>query len=283
MVTESKVLKNAPEIWSSALPRPAMLGHKYDRGDVTVLGGRVMTGAARLAARAAARAGAGLSAIAAPPSVLPVFQDAEPHLLMRALQEDYAGLTDLLADTRHTVFVVGPGLGQSLPPAQLRDFVRAALGVGRAVVLDADGLNAFVGHVGDLQVRRGQTLVLTPHEGEFHRLFPDLAGQDKVVQTRLAARATEGIVVHKGPETVITAPDGDCLRNDDAPPTLATAGTGDVLAGLIAGLLAQGMPGLLACGAAVWMHAQAARLFGPGLVATDLPDMMQQVWRDLLR
>ncbi len=246
--------RNTPSLWR--LPAPGALDHKYTRGHVTVLGGVAMTGAARLTAGTARRIGAGMVTIAAPAAAAPIYRTGDPGLLV-----DTAPLERLLSDPRRGVWVCGPGLG--IPAA------RVAMAVlrhaGRQVVADADAITAATGDPGAL---RGAT-VLTPHGGEFARVFGS-PGHDRVDAVRAAAAQTGAVVLLKGADSIIAAPDGRVAINDSAPPWLATAGAGDVLAGAVAGLLAQGMAPWEATCAAVWLHGQAARRVGPGLLAEDL-------------
>jgi len=251
-----RTFANGPALWR--VPEPAPGGHKYSRGYVTVLGGEAMTGAARLAAAAARRIGAGMVAIAAPPPAAAIYRAGDPGVIVTE-----ALLSDLLADPRRSVFVAGPGLGV----AAARDALPALLAAGKLVVADADALTAFAGHPEGL---RGAA-VLTPHAGEFARLFGP-TGEDRLAAAREAAARTGAVVVLKGPDSIIAAPDGWAAINASAPPDLATAGSGDVLSGLIAGLLAQGMPPRDAAAAGVFLHGLAAARVGRGLIAEDLPD-----------
>lgn len=267
--------ENEPALWRDMFPWPRIDDHKYARGHVLVVGGEVMTGAARLSALAAARAGAGLVTVAAPAPVWPVYAAALTSIMVQPL-DDASNLTDILADARKNVLVVGPGSGVS---EATRQHVLAALGTGRGVVLDADAITSFGPAPQALFAAIKGPCVLTPHEGEYSRLF---AGQgSKLDRARQAARQTGAVVLLKGPDTVIAAPDGRAVINSNAPATLATAGTGDVLTGFIAGLMAQGMAPFLAACAASWLHGEAARQFGPGLVSEDLPGMLPRVLRRL--
>ena len=264
--------RNTPALWT--LPSPGATDHKYTRGHVTILGGAAMTGAARLAATAARRVGAGMLTIAAPESAAAIYRTGDPGLLV-----DTAPLTTLLADPRRKVWVCGPGLGIPAAQAALPTLLRA----NRQTVIDADALTACAGTP---QALRGAT-VLTPHAGEFARVFGTPlvgpAGPDRLAAVRAAAAQTGAVVLLKGADTIIAAPDGSTAINDCAPPWLATAGAGDVLAGIIAGLLAQGMPPWNATCAAVWLHAMAARHAGPRLIAEDLiaEDLLAALGRQL--
>ncbi len=245
--------RNDPRLWT--IPSPAASGHKYSRGHATVLGGAAMTGAARLAAVAARRAGAGLVTIAAFEGAA-IYRAGEAGTIV-----DDQPLAGQLADPRRTAWLCGPGLGA--------DAARAALPVllasGRSVVADADALTICAGAPERL---RGAT-VLTPHAGEFARVF-GAPGPDRLAAARGAARLTGAVVILKGADTIIAAPDGRAAINDNAPPWLATAGSGDVLAGIVTGLLAQGMAPWDAACAAVWLHGRAATTAGRGLIAEDL-------------
>ena len=270
---------NAPSLWRATLPRLTRAAHKYSRGSTLVLSGAAgRTGAARLAAHAALRSGAGLVTIAAPPDAVAALA-AHCTAVMIAPFQGPAQWRDLLEDPRRNSVLLGPAAGVS--PA-LRSAVEAALVPGpwaRTVILDADVFSAFAGDAKGLADaisagRRG--CIATPHEGEFMRLFKndsavDLAA-DKLTRARAAARSLGATVVLKGADTVVAAPDGRATIAWDAPPQLATAGSGDVLAGVAAGLAAQGMPPFEAACAAVWVHAEAGRSAGVGLIADDLPE-----------
>ncbi len=247
--------RNTPALWR--LPRPDGATHKHSRGQVTILGGATMPGAARLAAAAARRAGAGLVTIATAPIAAALFRAAAPGLLVTE-----APLAELLADPRRKVWLLGPGLE---PGEATRAALRALRGAGRQVVGDAGALGACAGMPDAL----AGLAVITPHEGEFARLF-GARGTDKLAATRAAAARLGTVVLLKGADTVIAAPDGRAAINANAPPSLATGGTGDVLAGVIAALLAQGMAPFEASCAAAWLHGDAASRHGPGLIAEDL-------------
>ncbi|AEC19499.1 carbohydrate kinase, YjeF-like protein [Pusillimonas sp. T7-7] len=269
--------QNGPGLWLSRYPWPALEGHKYQRGHALVVGGRLMTGAARLAAMACARVGAGLVSIAAPAAVWPVYASNMTSIMVHLLRESGA-LDEILTDGRINVLVVGPGAGVS---DLTRTHALQALASGRSVVLDADAISVFGSDPQALFAAVAGPCVLTPHEGEFNRLFS--TGGHKLDKARQAACISSAVVVLKGADTVIAAPDGRAVVNTNAPPYLATGGTGDVLAGLIAGLMAQGMAAFDAAAAGVWLHGETARLFGPGLLSEDLPGMLPRVLRRLLR
>ena len=267
--------ENDPGLWVADLPRPHDGGNKYTRGHALIFGGYPMTGAARMAARATARAGAGLTTIAVPEIALPIYAAALTSIMVHPLAapEDF---DHLLGDRRFSGFLIGPGAGAG---AETRTRALAMLGTGRPTLLDADAITAFQDDPSSLDRAIVGPCVLTPHDGEFHRLF-DPSG-DKLTRTRAAAHRSGAFIVLKGSDTVIAAPDGRAIINANAPPTLATAGAGDVLSGIVLGLLAQGMEPFLAAAAAVWLHGAAAVAFGPGLIAEDLPDLLPGVLRYL--
>jgi ADP-dependent NAD(P)H-hydrate dehydratase / NAD(P)H-hydrate epimerase len=277
---------NALPLWARAFPIPRVDGHKYSRGHaVVVSGGASSTGAARLAARGALRAGAGLLTIASPRDALVINATANLAIMVRQVDGPHE-LSAFLADRRRNAIIMGPGLGVGTQTCEL---VLTALSAERAVVLDADALTSFSNQplvlFSAISGRGGSATVLTPHLGEFARLFPptDDGPAFKLQQARQAAARSGAFVVLKGPDTVIAAPDGRAAINDNAPPWLATAGAGDVLAGLIGGLLAQGMPGFEAAAAGVWLHGEAGNKIGPGLIAEDLPEAVPRIYRDLFR
>ena len=267
--------ENDPALWSEHLPARNASGNKYSRGHALLYGGYPTTGAARMAARAAARAGAGLTTIAVPEIALAVYAAALLSIMVRPLGQP-RDLVDLLADARYNALLIGPGAGVG---ETTRAQTLAMLRTGRAAVLDADALSVFAKDRPALFDAIRGPCVLTPHEGEFARLF-DAAG-DKLARARAAARTSRAVIVLKGADTVIAAPDGRAVVNSNAPATLATAGSGDVLGGMILGLLAQGMEAFPAAAAAVWLHGAAARDFGPGLLAEDLPELIPGVLRRL--
>ena len=280
---------NAPAIWRGDFPRLEAGSHKYTRGSVLVLSGAAhRTGAARLAARAALRVGAGLVALASPPDAVAVNSSHSTAVMIEPF-DGPDGFAALLADSRRNAVLIGPGAGVG---GTTRSLVEAALtgesDLPRAVVLDADALVSFAGAsagLGELVAKHGRATIATPHEGEFHRLFQGrddiLGAPSKLGRARLAAAALGAVVIYKGADSVVAAPDGRASIGWDLPPTLATAGSGDVLGGLACGLLAQGMPAFEAASAAVWLHGACARAFGPGLIAEDLPEALPGVLRAL--
>ncbi len=260
--------ENDPALWVEALPKLQVDGNKYTRGHALICGGYPITGAARMAARAAARAGAGLTTIAVPKCALPVYAATLTSIMVAPIDEP-GDFDHLLADPRYRAVLIGPGAGTG---EATRTRVLSILATQRPVVLDADALTAFADDPEALFRAIVGPCIMTPHEGEFARLF-DIHG-DKLTRTRAAARRSGAIVVLKGSDTVIAAPDGRAIVNANAPPTLATAGAGDVLSGIVLGLLAQTMDPYLAAAAAVWLHGAAASAFGVGLLAEDLPDLL---------
>lgn len=279
--------RNVPKLWAAALAPPPTDAHKYVRGHAIVVSGPAeSTGAARLAAHAALRIGAGLVSLATTRAAFPI-NAAHLTAVMLLPFEGAEGLARLFEDRRRNAALIGPGLGGFAPPtaqslADRRNLVLALLGQAPAAVLDADALTAFADEPDALftaiRARPLRPVVLTPHTGEFARLFPGLtrAGA-KIEAARAASRLSGAIVILKGPDTVIAAPDGLAAINDNAPPWLATAGSGDVLAGFVTGLLARGLPAFEAATAAAWLHGAAAVACGPGLIAEDLADALRRV------
>jgi NAD(P)H-hydrate epimerase len=295
---------NRPPLWERALPRPGLDAHKYSRGHAVVVSGPAeSTGAARLGARGALRCGAGLVTLVGGAAATAINATHMTAVMVKVMGGDGA-LADFLADRRRNAALVGPGAGVGAATAQA---VLTLLASPAAVVLDADALTSFALGAGEEQERaasmgfvvhgaeapptsatlfaaiKGRTapVVLTPHDGEFQRLFGALEGS-KLARARAAAAASGAILILKGPDTVIAAPDGRAAINDNAPPWLATAGAGDVLAGFVLGLLAQRMAGFEAACGAVWLHGACAGLLGPGLIAEDLPETLPRVLRQLL-
>jgi NAD(P)H-hydrate epimerase len=298
-----RIWRNGPALWRAHYPWPRLDGHKYTRGHAVVVSGPPdATGAARLGARAALRVGAGLVTLAGSTTATAVNATHSTAVMVRAMAGDKA-LADFLSDERHNAVLIGPGAGVGTQTAAT---VLTVLGSAAATVLDADALTSFAPGEAEAPVKaaglgflmrsaepeagrdalfaavkaRTAPVAMTPHEGEFRRLFgelPDLQHGSKLDRARAAAVASGAVVVLKGPDTVIAAPDGRAAINDNAPPWLATAGSGDVLAGLVTGLLAQRMPPFEAACAAVWLHGECANLFGLGLIAEDLPETLPKV------
>jgi NAD(P)H-hydrate epimerase len=298
---------NRPDLWLAPYPRPQMDAHKYTRGHVIVVSGPAeSTGAARMGARAALRIGAGLVTLVGSAAATAINATHATAVMVRAVPSD-AALAEVLADERRNAVLIGPGAGVG---AATSATVLTVLRSAAATVLDADALTSFAPNGSETPVKaaglgfvvraephptsealfhaikaRKAPVVLTPHEGEFKRLFgelPDLKGASKLDRARQAAATSGAVVILKGPDTAIAAPDGRAALNDNAPPWLATAGSGDVLAGLVAGLLAQRMPAFEAACAAVWLHGECANTLGIGLIAEDLPEVLPQVLRRLL-
>ena len=279
-VIHPKTWHNTPARWS--LPALSIDQNKYTRGHAVVVSGpATRTGAARLAARGALRSGAGLVTLASP---LDALAENGAHLtaIMLLPMEGAGGLAAILTDERRNAVVIGPALGLD---QQTIDLVETALASRAAVVLDADALTAFTGkseRLFEVIKRREAGVVMTPHDGEFSKLFPDLAtNESKLERARLAAARSGAVVVLKGPDTVVASPDGNALIANNAPPQLATAGSGDVLAGMIGGLLAQKMTAFEAAAAAVWLHGEAGISKGRGLIAEDLPEVLPAVFTEL--
>lgn len=275
-----RIYENDLSLWAPAFPRPGFESHKYSRGHAAVIsGGPLATGAARLAARAALRVGAGLVTVLSPPEAAAV-NAAQLTAVMVREAADAKGVKKHLSDRRFTAAAIGPGAGVG---EETREKVMAILQSHAAAVLDADALTSFKESPESLFVALREDDVLTPHEGEFSRLFNGISIQacGRLEAARLASRRSGAVVVLKGADTVIAAPDGRAAINVNAPPDLATAGSGDVLSGFIAGLRAQGMNGFDAACAGVWFHGACGQAAGAGLIAEDLPDAIPGVLRAL--
>lgn len=275
---------NEPGLWGDRYPVPQIEGHKYSRGHaVVVSGGMTRTGAARLAARGALRAGAGLVTLASPPDALAVNASHLTAIMLERM-EGAAGLAAILADRRRNAVCLGPALGTG---EATRALVAEALASGAATVIDADGLTAFTEApeklFAGIRAWPGRPVVVTPHAGEFARLFGAAPAASKLAAAKEAAGRSGAVVVLKGPDTVVATPEGMASIAANAPPWLATAGSGDVLAGIVTGLLAQGMPAFEAASAAVWLHGEAGQTAGIGLIAEDLPEAMPEVLGHLIR
>ena len=260
-----QVTENAPALWHSGFPVRGLADNKYSHGHLLVRGG-AGSGAARLAARAGLRIGAGLVTLAGPAALHPLFALAGAAVML-ARDDARGDWRDLLRDPRRNACLVGPGngVGEATRAACLD-----ALAEDRACVFDADALTSFRQDPDALTAAISGPVVLTPHQGEFSRLFPDLGEEDKLTRCRSAAARCGAVVLLKGADSVIAAPDGRAAINANAPACLATAGSGDVLAGMIAGLLTQGMPPFEAAAAGCWLQGEAGAACGPGLIADDL-------------
>lgn len=262
-------MENAPELWAHAWPRLNPSGHKYSRGHCLVWSGpEFATGAARLSSQAALRVGAGLVTLMGEPAALRVHAAHVTAIMLAEARR----LPAMLADPRLTACIIGPGAGVS-------EATRAVTleMLCKPCVLDADALTSLAGCVPALRAAIIRPTVLTPHEGEFARLFPAMADEPRETKARAAAQATGAVILLKGAETIIAAPDGRSAINRNAPPWLATAGAGDVLAGIIGGLLARDMPAFEAACAGAWLHGEAGRQAGPHLTADDLPAALRAV------
>lgn len=287
--------ENRTDLWLREFPVPAVDAHKYKRGHVGVFsGGPSATGAARLSAMAAARSGAGAVTVLSPANAMQVNAMHLTSIMLRET-DDVEDIKAFVAERRPSAFILGPGFGVG---ERTRTFGLALLASGKSqdaaaqvdgLVFDADAITSFREAPDVLfQAARRHTapaLVMTPHEGEFVRLFPDIAGDkasSKLTKAREAAKLANAVIVYKGADTVIAAPDGRAAINANGASWLATAGSGDVLSGIVAGLLAQGMPPFQAACAAVWIHAEAGSRFGPGLIAEDLPLALVPVLRELV-
>jgi NAD(P)H-hydrate epimerase len=266
---------NASGLWLGAYPPPRPDQHKYDRGHLVVSGGPQLTGAARLAARAALRVGAGMVSVAVPADNAVVYKVALVSVIVRAMR-DTAAYAELIDDPRVTACLVGPGNGLG---GATREQALAALRAGKRTVLDADALTVFADAPELLMDSIDAPCILTPHLGEFRRLFEDTG--DKLADARAAAAKSGAVMLLKGADTVIAALDGRAVINENASADLASAGTGDVLAGFVAGLLAQGLDAFDAACAGTWLHGAVGATVGPGLIAEDLPDALPAVLQAL--
>ncbi len=262
-------LRNFPNLWLPHFPWPIANQHKYDRGHTIILGGAyTSTGATKIAAHCALRVGAGLVSVACHPDTLSFYATAFQAVMTKPIQNRQV-FEKLISDARVTSILLGPGAGVT---ARTKNYVLSALNAKKAIVLDADALTVFAARPAELFHAIQAPCILTPHAGEFERLFGEIT--DRAENALSAARLSKAIIILKGSETVITAPDGRVVINPPATPFLATAGSGDALAGICTGLLAQGMPAFEAACAAVWLHSTAAEKFGPGLIAEDISALL---------
>lgn len=280
-----QTFENNPDLWADAFPVPKINSHKFSRGHAVVVSGDIAaTGAARLSARAALRGGAGLVTVASPRDALTVNAAALTAVMVRPV--DTSAEFAALIGGKVSACVIGPGAGVG---ERTRMFVEAILATKRHAVLDADALTSFAGApeqlFGLIKASPESGVVLTPHEGEFSRIFSKVDVEhpavSKLERVRLAAQESGAIVLLKGPDTVVASPDGRAAISANAPPWLATAGSGDVLAGIIGALLAQGVPAYEAACIGVWMHGEAGSEAGPGLIAEDLTEVLPAVFRRL--
>ena len=283
---QPRTFENIPALWRRSFPVPRIDGHKYSRGHAVVVSGNMAsTGAARLSARGALRAGAGLVTLASPRNALAVNASALSAVMVHSV-DTAIEFAELLTDKRINACVIGPGAGVN---QRTRDLVLTALSAKRSLVLDADALTSFAeapDHLFEaIKASQDSQVVLTPHEGEFPRLFSDISNKNplrsKLERVRAAAERSGAVVLLKGPDTVVASPDGRAAIAANAPPWLATAGAGDVLAGMISAMLAQGVAAFEAACIGVWMHGEVAREAGPGLIAEDLPEVLPAVFRHL--
>lgn len=266
---------NDPSLWLDRFPWATPFHHKYSRGYAVIAGGTEMTGAARLAARAAQRIGAGIVTIATSKQIAPVYRVDIPSIVVKAFN-DTKGFTEIISDSRIGAGLIGPGMGQD---GHWLEKILAFLRTGKPVVLDADALSLFEGNhvllfdaIAHSLADGAEGILLTPHEGEFAKLFPAIEGASKIDRVLNASRECGATILLKGYDTVIASPDGRVVVNANAPADLATAGSGDVLSGLCVGLIAQGVEVFEAAAMATWVHGDAAGGFGPGLIAEDIVD-----------
>ncbi|MGI9353518.1 MAG: NAD(P)H-hydrate dehydratase [Rhizobiaceae bacterium] len=275
--------RNQQNLWLNTYPATRPDGHKYDRGHCLVVSGPVAsTGAARLVAGAALRTGSGLVTIASPSDALIVNASHLTSIMLRCADKPEE-IQEVLSDERFNCIAMGPGM---LPDNHTVRMVEAVLEMKRNTVLDAGALSAFRSRPSELfqAIRRsGGQVVLTPHEGEFRTLFPDEKDiRSKLEKAKSASEKSGSVILLKGPDTVVASGRNEASISNNAPPWLATAGSGDVLTGIVAGLLAQGMPVFDAANAAVWMHGAAAKSVGPGMISSDLDAGLQNVIRGLV-
>lgn len=270
-------LTNHPDLWLSTLPKLSKNSNKYSRGCSMIIGGFPMTGAARLAALAAARMGSGITTVMVPEHGFNIYASHLLSIMVRAFN-NIDEFNQVIQDARIRCFLIGPGLGMH---QDLQAQVISLLKRQKPIVLDADAISIFTAKLPLLAKHIKSPCVMTPHEGEFQRLFELSADRIKSVQA--AAKSINAVIVLKGSDTIIAAPNGSTIINKNAPAILATGGSGDVLAGMMTGLISQGMPVFDAAAAAVWIHAEAAKQFGLGLIADDLPNMIPAVLKVLYK
>ena len=270
--------KNTPQLWQDLFPWPQDHMHKYHRGSVIIFGGgSASTGAACLAATAALRIGAGLVSIACPASALPIYASKLNAVMTKPFKHTEEALS-FIEDPRNTAFCIGPGNGVT---PQTKELTLAILKSQQSCVIDADALTVFHENANALCDAIQAPTILTPHEGEFTRLFS--LDDDRTASVIQAAKQSNAVVILKGHNTIIASPDGEVVVNSNAPATLATAGSGDVLAGIATGLLANQVAPFHAACMATWIHGECANLFGPGLIAEDLLDSIPKLLQSLKR
>ncbi|MFV0432211.1 MAG: NAD(P)H-hydrate dehydratase [Alphaproteobacteria bacterium] len=274
----SDFLNNTPELWMAKLPLPNKESHKHNRGHLLISGSREMTGASRLSARGARRMGCGLVYLAVPHEVAPIYMtDSPSNIVLRS--EDSGAFRSAIRKSQATAILVGPGMKES---DTTREIIQRALHANVPTLIDAGGIGVFTNKPERLKKAITNQAVITPHMGEYEKLF----GSDNKTAAQKAldmAKYLKATVVLKGSETYIATYDGRVAKTETANPWLAIGGTGDVLSGQIAALLAQGMDSFLAACAGVWFHRQAAEIIGVGLVAEDIPEHLMHVWKELLK
>ena len=280
LTLEARAIRvNGPNLWLDKIPRIKPEAHKYHRGHSVIIGGGSTnsTGAARLAAEASLRSGSGLATLWVPSDALADYSSAPAAILLEGRAE-LPQMSEFLADDRKNVVLIGPGCGVS---EETRILTKKILSSSKKVVLDADALTSFSANPTILFDLISSDTVLTPHSGEFAKLFKELSYGDKISLTRAAAKTSGAIIIYKGNDTVIAEPGGKAVVNFNAPTNLATAGTGDVLSGIVSGLLAQGCSPFAASCISVWCHSRAASYGGKGLIADDLLQKIPKVFQEL--
>ena len=274
--TKYTAYENSPTLWN--IPHIEYESHKYSRGFAIINGGDIQcTGAARLAAKAAQRSGAGVVTLASPLNAAHIYHSSLMSVMVKQYDSEQS-FTQILSDKRISSILLGPGNGVN---SETKQKILTALKHITRCILDADALTVFQDdHELLFENIKDSQVVMTPHEGEFHKLFPTCTG-DKVIRAFDAAKLSNSIIVLKGNDTIIASPSGHVAVNSNAPSTLATAGSGDVLAGIITGLSSTGLDLFDCACAATWIHAECANYFGIGLIAEDIIDMIPKVLQNL--
>ncbi len=280
---KTNVYANNPSLWISSLPTSTYMDYKSKKGHVVMLGGKKdYLGAARLASYSALRAGVGLATIMVNEKHVSLYsKDLFAPMIHPIKSNSSSELLNFYNKTNANTIVIGPGLGEEYDIGKILD---VSIARSKNIVLDADALNYFEGKANKLKKiikNCKNNLVLTPHEGEFKKLFGDFR-MAKIERAKYVSKFLQSVVILKGSDTIIASPDNRISINYNAPPSLATAGSGDVLAGIVGGLLAQGVKSFEAASIAVWIHGHAASLFGKGLIADDLIDLIPQAWGALI-